>query len=124
MCGLITAALGEKGQVVLAINALPDHVHLFISQEPECSLTELVDYAKEISREFVNGKKVGRQKFEWQEGFASFSYSPSHAEAVIRYINNQLEYHLHTTFEQEMIDMLDMLEVEYTDHELFAWFGS
>src|SRR5690606_8394352 len=94
----ITGIVQNKGQKMLAINGVPDHIHFLISMKPVCCLSDLVREIKKSSNDFVKEKKLLRTKFRWQEGYGAFSYSHSSLTSVIRYINNQKEHHKKKTF--------------------------
>jgi REP element-mobilizing transposase RayT len=44
----ITGIIQLKGQKLLAINGMPDHVHIFISMKPTCCLSDLVREVKNL----------------------------------------------------------------------------
>lgn len=117
----ITGIVQNKGQKMLAINGVPDHIHFLIGMKPVCCLSDLVREIKKSSNDFVKEKKLLRTKFEWQEGYGAFSYSHSSLTSVIRYINNQKEHHKKKTFKQEYLEFLSRFEIEFKDEYLFEW---
>ena len=106
---------------MLAINGMPNHIHMLIGMRPSCCLSDLVREVKKSSNTFINEKKITRSKFQWQEGFGSFSYSQSNLDLVIKYIMNQKEHHKRKSFRDEYIDLLQKFEVEYKVEHLFDW---
>lgn len=70
----ITGIVQNKGQKMIAINGMPDHIHLFIGMKPSCCLSDLVREIKKSSNDFINENKLSKYKFNWQEGFGAFSY--------------------------------------------------
>jgi putative transposase len=44
--------------------------------------------------------------FAWQEGYAAFSVSISHTDALVTYINKQPEHHRRVSFEEELEKIL------------------
>ena len=117
----ITGIVQNKGQKMLAINGMPDHVHLFIGMKPTCCLSDLVREVKKASNAFINEKQFSPHKFGWQEGFGAFSYSHSALDNVIKYINNQKEHHKKQVFREEYNDFLNKFQIEYKDEYLFEW---
>ncbi len=117
----ITGIVKNRGQKLLAINGMSDHVHVFIGMSPTIALSDLVRDIKAGSSGFINEKRWVRGKFHWQEGFGAFSHSNSEIDTVIRYIKNQQEHHRKKTFKEEYIDMLKSFSVEYDDRYLFTW---
>jgi putative transposase len=79
---------GQKHKLI-AINNVPDHLHLLTGLRPDSSLSDLVRDVKAGSSKFINGKRWVVGRFSWQEGFGAFSYSRSQLSTVIHYIENQ-----------------------------------
>lgn len=117
----ITGIITNKGQKLIAVNGMPDHIHILIGMKPSCCLSDLVREIKKASNAFVNEKKFSKFKFEWQEGYGAFSYSHSTLNNVIAYIQNQKEHHKKKSFREEHIDFLKKFEVEYKEDYLFNW---
>ena len=63
---------------MLAINNMPDHVHMFLGQNPSFSISKTIQEIKSISSNFINEKKWYKSKFSWQFGYGAFTYSHSH----------------------------------------------
>ncbi|MBC7523101.1 MAG: IS200/IS605 family transposase [Flavobacterium sp.] len=117
----ITGIIQNKGQKMLAINGMPDHIHIFIGLKPSCCLSDLVREIKKASNIFINEKKFCPFKFEWQEGYGAFSYSHSALDNVIGYIANQKEHHRKKPFQEEYVDFLKKFDVDYKEEYLFEW---
>ena len=117
----ISGIVRNKEQKMLAINGMPDHIHILIGMRPSCCLSDLVREIKKSSNEFINEKKFSAFKFQWQEGYGAFSYSHSALDNVIAYINNQKEHHKKHTFREEYNEFLRKFEIEYKDEYLFEW---
>ncbi|HEX2866888.1 MAG TPA: IS200/IS605 family transposase [Ignavibacteriales bacterium] len=116
----MTGIVQKKGNKMLAIKAMPDHVHIFISHTPSSSISEMVKEVKAYSTEFIE-RKGWSKGFKWQEGYGVFSYSRSHVSQVISYIQNQEEHHRHKSFKEEYIKILKDFDVEYEGKYLFRW---
>jgi hypothetical protein len=71
------------------------------------------------SSKWINTKGFLRSKFSWQEGYGAFSYSKSHVNNVIRYIQNQEEHHRKKTFNEEYLDMLRKFEIDFNEAYIF-----
>lgn len=118
----ITGIVQKKGQKMLAINGMPDHIHFLIGMRPSCSLSDLIREIKKSSNVFINENNFSRYKFAWQEGFGAFSYSHSQLDNVIAYIMNQKDHHRKKTFKEEYLDFLKRFNVEYDEQYLFEWY--
>jgi len=117
----ITGIITNKGQKLIAINGMPDHIHILIGMKPSCCLSDLVREIKKSSNTFIKEKKFTQSKFEWQEGYGAFSYSHSALNNVIAYIQDQKEHHRNKSFKEEYIDFLKKFEVEYNETYIFKW---
>lgn len=117
----ITGIITNKGQKMLAINGMPDHIHILIGMKPSCCLSDLVREIKKSTNEFIKEKKFTRLNFQWQEGYGAFSYSHSALDNVIAYINNQKEHHTKKSFKEEYVEFLEKFKIEYKQEYLFEW---
>jgi len=117
----ISGIINNKGQKLLAINGMPDHLHILIGMKPSCCLSDLVREIKKSSNSFIKEKKFTNFKFEWQEGYGAFSYSHSALDDVIKYINNQKQHQLKRSFKEEYILFLEKYNVDYKSEYLPKW---
>ena len=97
----INGVIQNKGQLPIAINGMPDHIHILLIMKPTCCISDLVREIKKSSTEFITVKGYVRTKFQWQHGFGAFSYSQSSLDNVKRYIENQKQHHAVKTFKRE-----------------------
>ncbi len=115
----ITGIVQNKGQKLIAINGMPDHIHIFIGMKPNCCLSDLVREIKKSSNTFINEKQFTNIPFYWQEGFGAFSYSFSQVDTVVNYIKNQKSHHQTKSFKEEYIEFLEKFKIEYKEEYLF-----
>lgn len=118
----ITGIIQNKANKLIAINAMREHIHIFIGLNPSIAISDLVRDVKIASTNFINDNKWTKGKFNWQEGYGAFSYSHSHIQKVVYYINNQESRHKKTTFREEYISFLKAFNLNYNDQYLFKWF--
>jgi REP element-mobilizing transposase RayT len=118
----ITGIIQNRKHKLMAINGMPDHIHIFISMNPDDAISDLVREVKKASTDFIKAQKLCPFKFQWQAGYGAFSYSKSHSPKVIRYVLNQKEHHRKKTFREEYIALLKAFEVAYQDQYLFDFF--
>ena len=107
---------------MLAINCMPDHVHVFIGYNLNELIPDLVRDIKVASNDWIQNNNLSKFKFEWQSGYGAFTYSRSQVDSVIIYILNQEEHHKKRTFREEYLDMLAKNEIEFKDEYLFDFF--
>lgn len=115
----IAGIVSNQNQKLIAINNMPDHLHLLIGLRPDSSLSDLVRDVKANSSRFINEKRWVVGKFSWQEGFGAFSYSRSQLGAVIRYIENQQRHHAQKSFREEYIELLEKFNVDFDRRCMF-----
>lgn len=117
----ITGIVTAQRQKLIAINNMPDHLHMLVGLRPDSSLSDLVRDVKAGSSKFINEKRWAIGRFSWQEGFGAFSYSRSQLDAVIRYIQNQQKHHAKQSFRDEYVDLLEKFGVEYDNRYIFKF---
>lgn len=117
----ITGLVQNRKAKMLAVNAMTDHIHLFVGFKPTILISDFVKEIKVESNEFINNQKWIRGKFNWQEGYGVFSYSHSHIDAVIKYILNQEVHHQKKTFRQEYHELLEKFEIPFEERFLFEF---
>jgi REP element-mobilizing transposase RayT len=117
----ITGIVRNNKQKLIRINSVQDHVHILLGIKPDIALSDLVRDIKANSSRFIKEKRWVRGRFNWQEGFGAFSYSHSHLDRVIKYIDKQEEHHRRKTFKEEYLSLLEKFQVEYDQRFVFEW---
>jgi putative transposase len=115
----MSGIISNHGHKVLAINGMPDHVHVFFGMRPTQSLSDVMQDLKGDSSKWINQKGFVIGRFSWQEGYGAFSYSKSHVNAVIEYVKNQEEHHRNKTFIEEYHEFLKKFEVDFDNKYIF-----
>lgn len=115
----ISTIANTNGHKMIAINNMPDHLHLFVGLNPNQSISEMMRIIKGDSSEWINNEKLTTRKFQWQEGYGAFSYSRSQLDVVAKYVMNQQEHHKKTSFLDEYKNMLEKFEIEYDERYIF-----
>jgi len=115
----ITGIVSVRKQKLIAINNMPDHLHLLAGLKPDLSLSNLVRDVKANSSKFINEKRWVAGRFSWQEGFGAFSHSRSQLGTVIRYIENQQKHHAKKSFREEYVELLEKFAVDYDRRYIF-----
>ena len=115
----ITGIVQNNKHKMLAINGMPDHVHILFGFRPSQSLADLMQDIKGSSSKWINEKRFIKAKFSWQEGYGAFSYSKSDLPNVIQYIKNQEEHHEKRSFIEEYEDLLKEFEIDYDERFVF-----
>jgi putative transposase len=92
----------EKGIRILAINGVEDHLHCLVQMLPAQNLTQVIKSIRTASSFWLNENKLLTDPFEWEEGYAAYSVSPSSLRQVTEYIGKQEEHHKTKTLESEL----------------------
>lgn len=117
----ITGVVQHRNQKMLAINNVPDHLHMLVGFNTSMSMADFMEEVKAISSKFINERHWINGKFEWQRGYGVFSYSRSQIDDVIQYIGNQQAHHNKKTFKEEYIEFLEKFQIDYDSRYLFEW---
>ena len=117
----ITGVIKNRGQKLITINAMPDHIHIFIEFQPSLKISDLVRDIKTSSCQFINQQNFSKHQFNWQNGYGAFSYGHSQIDAVYQYIQNQENHHNQSTFKEEYLDFLDKFQIPFEERYLFKW---
>jgi putative transposase len=105
---------------MLAINNMPDHLHLLVGLNPKQSISDMLRLIKGDSSEWINKEGLTGRKFQWQEGYGAFSHSRSQMDGVVKYILNQQEHHKKTGFLEEYKKMLKDFAVDFDERYIFS----
>jgi REP element-mobilizing transposase RayT len=115
----ITSIVQKQGHKLIAINNMPDHLHLLVGLSPNQALSDLVRIVKSDSSEWINKEKLATGKFQWQEGYGAFTHSRSQVDRVVKYISNQQEHHKKKTLIEEFRQILKSFDIEFDERFIF-----
>ena len=115
----IAGIIQNNNHKLLAINGMPDHIHILIGLRPAQSISDLMKEVKQSSSKWINQNNLTNGHFEWQEGYGAFSYSKSQINQVVSYIQNQELHHKKKTFKEEYLDFLVKFEIDYDEKFIF-----
>src|SRR3990172_8649751 len=104
---------------LLAINGMPDHVHLLVRYRPDLSHSELLQQVKGRSSKWVHETFPQLGHFAWQEGYGGFTVSKSAVTAVEEYIARQKEHHQRQDFKSEFLELLRRHGIEFDESKVF-----
>jgi putative transposase len=88
----VEAECVKRKATVLALNAMPDHVHLLVNLPP-CDLTQFIGPIKGASSFAFNQEYRGHHLLYWQDGYGVISLRAAEVEKVARYVINQERIH-------------------------------
>jgi putative transposase len=116
----ITGIIQNNKHKLIAINGIPNHLHVFVGYKPHQLIPDLLQDIKGSSSGWINRRNLVKGKFKWQEGYGSFSYSHSHIDNVVKYIMNQEQHHKKRTFGEEYTELLKKFNVVYDEKYLLG----
>jgi putative transposase len=118
----IAGIIRGKEQKPLAVNGMPDHIHILVGLKPAMRISDLIRDIKNNSTNFINEKGWLQNKFSWQDGYGAFSYSESNFGNVIDYIKNQKQHHAKRTFRSEYLSFLKKFNIPFEEKYLFDFY--
>lgn len=107
----------ELKEKPLAVNGMPDHVHLLVTLSPTVSVAEAMRFVKANSSKWMT-KRFGRP-FAWQTGYGAFSVSRSGVPDVVKYIREQETHHRKFDFRSEYLSLLSKYEIDFDERYLW-----
>lgn len=118
----ITGIIQNRKHKLLAIGAMPDHIHILIGYNVNDLIPDLVEEIKTSTNNWIKDKRLSKFKFDWQRGYGAFTHSKMQIDTVVNYILNQEQHHKKKSFKEEYIDMLKKNGVEFKEDYLFDFF--
>ncbi len=103
----------------LIVGGVADHVHVLCRLSRTHTIAEFIREMKRESSKWIKTKDAALGEFHWQDGYGAFSVSPSHVEALRKYIANQEEHHRTESFQDEFRRLLKKYGLEYD--ERYVW---
>lgn len=104
---------------LLAINGMPDHVHLLVRYRADLSHSDMLRHIKGRSSNWMNETFSSPAPFAWQEGYGGFTVSKSAVEQVEKYIAGQKDHHKRQDFKAEFLELLRKHEIEFDEDTVF-----
>lgn len=118
----MTGVIRDNGQKLIAINGMPDHLHLFIGFKPNMAIADLVREVKTSATKYINNHRLLPWRFGWQDGYGCFTYAHSQIDVVAQYVMSQKQHHRTKTFREEYTALLQKFEVAYDDRYVFEYY--
>ncbi|TCZ67066.1 IS200/IS605 family transposase [Flaviaesturariibacter aridisoli] len=103
----------EHGHDVLALNSMPDHLHVLLRYNINETIPHLMQHLKRDTSRWINAQGFVRGKFAWQVGYGGFVVEPFRIDTVVKYIRNQEEHHRKKTMRQEIKLLVEREGIPY-----------
>ncbi|MBV5340443.1 MAG: IS200/IS605 family transposase [Deltaproteobacteria bacterium] len=108
----------DLGGVPESVGGVDDHVHLLIGLKATHRLCDVLRDLKHSSSKWAH-ETIGIKEFGWQDGYGAFTVSENRREAISHYIQNQETHHCTKTFQEEYLEFLRKVGVEYDERYLW-----
>ena len=109
----------NQGSPSLRVGGADDHVHILGRLSKTLDVSTLIRELKRDSSKWIKDEHPRLSDFHWQQGYGAFSVSPSHVDALVKYITNQEEHHCRETFQDEFRRLCKKYGVEID--ERYVW---
>jgi putative transposase len=103
----------------ITVGGMADHIHVLCNLTKKHAPMKVLEVLKKDASKFVKTLDSNLASFHWQDGYGLFSVSPSHHEAVHKYILNQEEHHKKETFQEELVRILKKYGIAYDERYLW-----
>lgn len=90
---VIQSEAHDLGCSVLAVDGIPDHVHMLAKIPSTLAVADLVRQVKGVSSRFVNNQLRPDYEFKWQGRYGAFAVSRWDIDKITAYIRGQKEHH-------------------------------
>src|SRR5215510_16344058 len=97
----ITGILKNYDSPLIEINSVRDHIHILFAQSKNHAPAKIVEQVKSSSSGWIKGQDAWYSDFAWQTGYGEFSVSPTQADVVRQYIQDQAGHHAKEDFQTE-----------------------
>jgi REP element-mobilizing transposase RayT len=104
---------------LIAINGMPDHIHLLVRYRADLSHSDLVRHIKARSSKWINETFPHLRRFSWQEGYGGFTVSKSLVPTVEAYIARQKQHHKRQDFRSEFLALLRKHGIDFKESDVF-----
>ncbi|MBC7771551.1 MAG: IS200/IS605 family transposase [Pyrinomonadaceae bacterium] len=114
----VGAILTDLRCTPIAINGMPDHIHILARYPSDLCHDEMVREVQQRSGAWIRETFPELKGFAWQDGYGGFSVSKSMQENIAAYIRKQDRHHLLKTSLEELEGFLQKYGVEYDPERL------
>jgi REP element-mobilizing transposase RayT len=115
----VGGVIRQRKSKLLAMGGTTDHVHILGTFAPKMAVSDQMRDVKALSSGWIKDND-GEKSFAWQEGYSAFSVGTTGLDSVRRYIDNQQAHHRKTTFDEELLALLQRANIEYDPKHVFG----
>jgi len=111
----LAGVIKNCGGKPICVGGTDDHVHLLFEPPSNQLLSQTVCKIKANSSKWIHETFADSSTFEWQNGYAAISVSPSAVDRLVAYIENQEAHHRKRSFDEELVLLLARCGVVYDE---------
>jgi REP element-mobilizing transposase RayT len=104
----------------IIVGGVADHVHILCRLSKNLAVADFLRELKRDSSKWVKVEMPRLRDFQWQAGYGAFSVSPSHIDALKKYIANQEAHHRRESSQDEFRRMCQKYGVEIDERYVWA----
>ncbi len=104
------------GAIPEAVGGVEDHIHLLVGLKATHCLADFVRELKKAGSTWA--MEHHDPLFHWQDGYAAFTVSSTHRNAVRKYVAGQEEHHRKLSFAEELKQLLEKNDIKYNPNYL------
>jgi putative transposase len=119
VCAYIAGVLDNLECHNITVGGIEDHLHILCNLTKKYAPMKVLEIVKKESSKWIKQQANGPKGFHWQDGYGLFGVSPSHFEAVRKYVLNQEEHHKKMSFQEELLRILKKYRVDYDERYLW-----
>ena len=98
----------NSGCRVIAINGMPDHIHIAAELSAEMSPSEYMREVKSRSSRWMAENHLFYGFQGWGKSYFASTFSKRDMDKVVSYISNQQEHHRRKSFAEELSEFFDL----------------
>lgn len=115
----ISGIIKNRKSQMIAINNMPDHIHILVRQHPTYPVSKMAQEIKNNASKMINEAGWFSHKFSWQTGYGAFSYGHAQIPKLKQYIHDQQKHHATHTFQEEYLKLLQIFDIDFDEHYVF-----
>lgn len=119
MHAYLAGACRNQGSEAHRVGGTQDHIHIACTLPRTLTISKLLEEIKRSSSAWVKEQDSNCKEFSWQAGYGAFSLGQSQLGTLLNYIDNQLEHHRHSSFQEEFLDFLQKYGIDYDERYLW-----
>lgn len=107
----IRQKIHEMGLTFMAVNGMPDHIHIALAAHPKISMAEIISGLQEGISHWMDAYGGLQSPFKWSDMDFSESFSHHGLDDILHYVHHQKELHKNKTALQELADNVNVEEI-------------